>query len=84
MLGIKHPKLVDGFEQDPMDGVSMVCTFADAKATGRKKTQYFENNGSRGIYHDGWYACTFGPLVPVGVRRQCRGRDGTRPVRPPN
>jgi arylsulfatase A-like enzyme len=20
--------------------------------------------GSRGIYKDGWYACTFGPLIP--------------------
>ena len=29
-----------------------------------KPTQYFDNNGSRGIYHDGWYACTFGPLIP--------------------
>ena len=29
-----------------------------------KHTQYFDNNGSRGIYHDGWYACTFGPLTP--------------------
>lgn len=64
MLGIKHPKVVDGFEQDPMDGVSMLYTFVDATAPGRKKIQYFENNGSRGIYHDGWYACTFGPLVP--------------------
>ena len=42
----------------------MVYTFADAKAPGRKRTQYFDNNGSRGIYHDGWYACTFGPLTP--------------------
>ena len=24
-------------------------------APGRKRTQYFDNNGSRGIYHDGWY-----------------------------
>ena len=38
--------------------------FARAKAPGRKRTQYFDNNGSRGIYHDGWYACTFGPLTP--------------------
>ena len=30
----------------------------------RKKTQYFENNASRGIYHDGWFACTFGPFIP--------------------
>ena len=64
VLGIKPPKVVDGFKQDPIDGVSMVYTFADAEAPRRKTHQYFENNGSRGIYHDGWYACAFGPLVP--------------------
>jgi len=64
IIGIKHPEEVNGFKQDPMDGVSMVYTFADAGAPGRKKTQYFENNGSRGIYHDGWYACAFGPFIP--------------------
>jgi arylsulfatase len=26
--------------------------------------QYFDNNGSRAIYQDGWVAATFGPLVP--------------------
>jgi arylsulfatase A-like enzyme len=64
ILGIKPPKVVDGFRQDPIDGVSMVYTFADAKAPTRKRIQYFDNNGSRGIYQDGWYACTFGPLTP--------------------
>ena len=64
LLGIKPPKVVNGFAQDPIDGVSMAYTFADAKAPGRKHIQYFDNNGSRGIYHDGWYACTFGPLIP--------------------
>jgi arylsulfatase len=64
ILGIKPPKVVDGFQQDPIDGVSMAYTFNDAKAPGQKKVQYFDNNGSRGIYSDGWYACTFGPLTP--------------------
>ena len=64
ILGIKPPEVVDGFKQDPIDGTSMVYSFADAKAPGQKHTQYFENNGSRGLYHDGWYACTFGPLTP--------------------
>ncbi len=64
ILGIKPPRVVDGFTQDPLDGVSMVYTFDNAKAPGQKHTQYFDNNGSRGIYHDGWYACTFGPLIP--------------------
>ena len=64
ILGIKPPQMVDGFAQDPIDGSSMVYSFAEANAPGRKRTQYFDNNGSRGIYHDGWYACTFGPLTP--------------------
>jgi len=64
ILGIKPPKVVDGFPQDPLDGVSMVYTFDNPKAPGQKHIQYFDNNGSRGIYHDGWYACTFGPLIP--------------------
>jgi len=64
IIGIKPPLEVDGFKQDPIDGVSMAYTFADPKASGRKMTQYFDNNGSRAIYHDGWYACTFGPLTP--------------------
>jgi arylsulfatase A-like enzyme len=64
VIGIKPPQVVDGFKQDPIDGVSLAYTFGDPAAPGRKRTQYFENNGSRGIYHDGWYACTFGPLTP--------------------
>ncbi len=58
------PKVVDGFKQDPIDGVSMAYSFADAKAPGHKHTQYFDNNGSRGVYQDGWFAGTFGPLTP--------------------
>lgn len=64
ILHIATPKVVDGFTQDPIDGVSMAYTFADATAPSHKHTQYFDNNGSRGVYHDGWFACTFGPLVP--------------------
>ncbi len=63
-IGIKAPDEVNGIKQDPIDGVSLAYTFADANAPGRKRTQYFENNASRGIYHDGWFACTFGPFVP--------------------
>ena len=64
ILNIKAPKVVNGFEQMPMDGVSMKYTFGDAKAPAVSKTQFFDNNGSRGVYKDGWYACTFGPLYP--------------------
>jgi arylsulfatase len=64
VIGIKSPKEVNGFPQDPIDGVSMASSFADAKAPENKHIQYFDNNGSDGIYSDGWYACTFGPLSP--------------------
>jgi arylsulfatase len=64
ILGIKPPKIVNGFAQDPIDGVSMAASFTDANAPENKHVQYFDNNGSDGIYRDGWYACTFGPLSP--------------------
>jgi len=64
ILGIKPPKVVDGIPQVPLDGVSLAYTFDSAVIPGRKRTQYFDNNGSRGIYHDGWFASTFGPFVP--------------------
>ncbi|MBK5967108.1 arylsulfatase [Thiocystis minor] len=64
ILGITPPKVVDGFAQDPIDGTSLAYSFADAKAPGRKHSQYFDNNGSRGIFQDGWFASTFGPLTP--------------------
>ncbi|WP_053004320.1 arylsulfatase [Flavobacterium sp. ABG] len=64
VLGITPPKVVNGFDQIPLDGISMKYTFNDPKAKPAPKTQFFDNNGSRGIYKDGWYACTFGPLYP--------------------
>lgn len=56
--GIPEPKSVNGIVQRPMDGVSMLYTADDAKAAGRRTTQYFEMFGNRGIYHEGWVACT--------------------------
>ncbi|HSO81014.1 arylsulfatase [Thiocapsa sp.] len=64
ILRIEPPEVVDGFAQDPIDGTSLAYTFGEAEAPGRKSIQYFDNNGSRGLYRDGWYAGTFGPLTP--------------------
>jgi arylsulfatase len=64
ILGINPPKVVDGHEQDPIDGVSFAATFDSPDAPEPKKTQYFDCLGSRGIYHDGWMASTFGPKKP--------------------
>jgi len=64
ILGITPPTVVDGFVQDPIDGVSMVYTFDDPAAREVDKKQYFEIMGSRGIYENGWFATTFGPRKP--------------------
>ncbi len=55
---IPQPKKVNGFEQKPMDGVSMMASFANAKASENHLTQYFNIFGNRGIYHEGWLAAT--------------------------
>jgi len=56
--GLPFPKSVNGTVQRPFDGTSMVYTFDDPKAKETHTTQYFEMFGNRGIYHDGWVACT--------------------------
>jgi arylsulfatase len=55
---IPQPKSVNGVEQRPMDGVSMLYSTDAPKAADRRTTQYFEMFGNRGIYHEGWVACT--------------------------
>jgi arylsulfatase len=64
--GIQAPDTVDGIKQNPIEGVSMVYTFdkANASAKSKRDTQYFEMFANRGIYHDGWYACTTPPAPP--------------------
>ena len=56
--GIPQPKVVDGTDQYPMDGVSLLYAVPDAGAAERHTTQYFEMFGNRAIYHDGWVAAT--------------------------
>ena len=62
--GIPEPKVVDGFEQEPMHGTSMVYTFDDANAAERHTVQYWETYGNRAIYKDGWWACAKLDRIP--------------------
>src|SRR5262245_24970307 len=57
-VGIKEPRMVNGVEQKPIEGVSMMYTFASANAPERRTVQYFEMFGNRAIYKDGWMAAT--------------------------
>jgi arylsulfatase A-like enzyme len=56
--GLPEPTFVNGVQQHPIEGVSMLYTFNDAKAAEQHETQYFEMFGNRGIYHKGWTAVT--------------------------
>ncbi len=62
--GIPWPDRVDGIEQMPVDGTSLLYSFDDAEAADTHTTQYFEILGNRAIYHDGWMASCFHGRVP--------------------
>ena len=64
LVGITPPRSVDGFEQIPLDGDSMVYSFNDPEAAEQKRPQFFDIMGSRGIYQNGWFAAAFGPRAP--------------------
>jgi len=57
LVGIPEPTVVDGIDQEPMDGTSFAYTLDEADSAERHTVQYFEMYGSRAIYKDGWWAC---------------------------
>jgi arylsulfatase A-like enzyme len=56
--GLPQPVSVNGIQQDPIEGTSMLYAFDDAQAPERHDLQYFEMFCNRGIYHKGWTAVT--------------------------
>jgi len=59
LLGVDAPGEIGGVSQQPIEGVSFAYTFAAQDAPTRKKVQYFEMMGNRGIWHEGWKAVAF-------------------------
>ncbi len=55
---VPSPKMVNGVQQAPIEGTSLVYSFNDAAAKEKHTVQYFEMFGNRAIYSDGWYART--------------------------
>ena len=66
--GLPEPTMVNGVQQSPMEGTSMLYTFRDPDAAERHELQYFEMFGNRGIFYKGWSAVTKHrtPWVMVG------------------
>lgn len=62
--GIAFPENVDGVQQQPFEGHSLVPSFTDAKAPEAHREQYFEIFGNRAIYKDGWVAAAKRPYLP--------------------
>src|SRR5512135_3689902 len=56
--GLPEPTFVNGIQQKPYEGFSLLYSFDAAQAPERHETQYFEIVGNRGIYHKGWTAVT--------------------------
>jgi len=56
--GLPEPRVVNGTPQTPIQGVSMLSAFKDAKAPENHLVQYFEMFGNRGVYSQGWLAGT--------------------------
>jgi arylsulfatase A-like enzyme len=56
--GLPEPTMVNGVQQSPMEGLSMLYTFDDKAAAERHDLQYFEMFGNRGLYYKGWSAVT--------------------------
>jgi len=68
--GLPEPTFVNGVQQSPMEGTSMLYTFNQADEPERHDIQYFEMFGNRGLYYKGWSAVTKHrtPWVMVGQK----------------
>ncbi|WP_107771479.1 arylsulfatase [Nocardioides sediminis] len=76
VVGIPTPRVVDGIEQEPMDGTSFAYTFDAPEAEEQHSVQYFEMYGSRAIYKDGWWACTKLDKLPWDFSPETLARFG--------
>jgi arylsulfatase A-like enzyme len=56
--GLPAPVSVNGIQQAPIEGVSMLGMLRDVGAPETRDVQYFEIMGNRGVYHQGWTAVT--------------------------
>jgi Sulfatase len=66
LLGITPPETVKGIPQKPLDGVSFKAALEDSRADTGKDTQFYTMLGTRGIWHDGWFANTVHAATPSG------------------
>ena len=66
LLGMTPPDEVGGIVQKPLDGVSFKSALEDSSADTGKETQFYTMLGTRGIWHQGWFANTVHAASPAG------------------
>ncbi len=74
--GVAQPAVVDGVTQQPVDGASLLSSFADPATPSPRQTQYFEMLGSRSVVSGRWKAVT--DHVSTGVADEERLMEGSR------
>ncbi|MDR3268480.1 MAG: arylsulfatase [Tannerella sp.] len=58
ILNINANEVINGYRQEPIEGISAAYAIDDAKAPSKHTVQYYEIAGSRSVYKDGWKAET--------------------------
>ena len=66
LLDIAPPAEVGGIAQKPLDGVSFKAALDNPTADTGKDTQFYTMLGTRGIWHNGWFANTVHAATPAG------------------
>ncbi|HET7807052.1 MAG TPA: arylsulfatase, partial [Gaiellaceae bacterium] len=63
LLGVELPQEVKGYQQLPLEGVSVRPTFESADAPTPKESAFFSMLGSRAVWHRGWKAVSIHPTI---------------------
>jgi arylsulfatase A-like enzyme len=58
LIGLTVPTSREGLPAEPVTGTSFAGTLDDPAAPSQHREQYYECNGARGYYRDGWEAAT--------------------------
>jgi arylsulfatase len=66
LLEMAPPQTVKDVPQKPLDGVSFKAALAHPTADTGKRTQFYTMLGTRGIWHEGWFANTVHAATPAG------------------
>ena len=68
LLALTPPETVKGTPQRPLEGTSFAAALRDPSSASSKHTQFYSMMGTRGIWHDGWFAGTVHPPTSSGPR----------------